>query len=247
MSLVEESNDNPTDIISFKSNNSIFIWLDILGFAEAVNEDKQYKILSDLLNKFQNLFFGSNFYKPTIISDGMVLYIEEPQKVKLKTVLKEIAEKQFNFILENKFFIRGGIGVGTKYSEDDKQDKDVRNSMFISNGLARSVKLESSFINWPVIGIDEANLSLIREIYGINKEDEFFGLSRGYNQNGQSMFFIDFIEEKQEYFTLLQNKIHEFEKKENQHIRNKYIWLLRYYLHKYKDQVVNKSLEGIVL
>ena len=41
-------------------------------------------------------------------------------------------------------FIRGGIAFGTKHSDEE-------NGHLISNGLARAVKLESSFVNYLLL------------------------------------------------------------------------------------------------
>lgn len=37
----------------------------------------------------------------------------------ISLIFKEIAEKQFEFILKNKYFIRGGIAVGSRYESDE--------------------------------------------------------------------------------------------------------------------------------
>ncbi|WP_418186096.1 hypothetical protein ACNSOS_04470 [Aliarcobacter vitoriensis] len=244
MSYVGDDKVLPTDNIKNK-DNSLFIWLDILGFAEAVDKEEKYKELSELLKEFKQLFFDStqNSYDAKIISDGLIIYLKDPGRDKINLIFKEISEKQFSFILKNKYFIRGGIALGSKYETDENIEKG---NQYISNGLARAYKLESNCIDWPLIATDEINLKRLKDKFKINKE-EFFGLEKAYNKNGKNIYFIDFIKEDDNYFELLQNKIFEF--KEEPSVRNKYIWLMRYYLHKfenYKDKI-DITLKGIVL
>lgn len=213
---------------------SIFIWLDILGFANAVENEGEYFKLAEKLKKFQSLFNEDNRYDATIISDGMILQIKNSYSSNLMEIFKSIGEKQFKFILENKEFIRGGIAVGTKFEEHT----------FISNGLARAVKLETSFINWSIIGTDQKNINEIQNILASDNK-EIFGLMQSFNKKGEDLYFIDFITDDIKYLQLLNAKISEF--KSQPIIRDKYIWLLRYYLHKYSCENTNESLEGIVL
>ncbi len=240
MSSIVNFQSDPTDIIDTQSN-SLFIWLDILGFSEAVNDENKYRELSELLKKFQKLFQNCDKYRSKIISDGIVLYVQEPQIEKIESIFKDIATKQFKFIVENNYFIRGGIAIGSRYQSDDSND------LFISNGLARAVNLESKLIDWPVIGIDETNLKELRKTFNIFDDKELFGLMQGYNKIGKTIYFIDFIEENPEYITTLYKKIHEFQDEKQQVIRNKYIWLLRYYLYKFNDTEIDTDFEGIIL
>jgi hypothetical protein len=240
MSLITDSVSSPSEIKNIKSN-SLFIWLDILGFAEAVDKEDRYRELSELLTKFQNLFNNSHKYDTKIISDGIVLYIKNPNYNDTKIIFNEIAKKQFEFILENKYFIRGGIALGSRHSGD------AENDLFISNGLARAVKIESSIIDWPVIGIDEKYILELRSTLKVTDHNEYFGLKRGYNKNGQTIYFIDFAQDRVEYLEIIYTKIEKFNDKSKQSIRNKYIWLLRYYLSKFESTEINISFEGIVL
>lgn len=240
MSFVGDSQSSPEEI-SINHDNSLFIWLDVLGFAEAVDNVEKYRELSELLKKFQSLFVESNKYNTKIISDGLILYTKEPTQEVISLIFKEIAEKQIEFILKNKYFIRGGIAVGSKYESEDITDE------FISNGLARAYNLESSSIDWPLIATDEKNIYRLKKMFKIDKEKELFGLEKAYNKNGKTIYFIDFIKENKIYLKLLEEKIFEFEKTPS--VRNKYVWLLRYYLHKYENNKkdIDESLKGIVL
>jgi len=240
MSLITNDISSPFETNEMKSN-SLFIWLDILGFAEAVDKEDKYRELSELLKKFQYLFNESDKYETQIISDGIVLYIQKPSYKDTKLIFEEIARKQFKFILENNYFIRGGIALGSRHNSSDE------NNLFISNGLARAVKIESSIVNWPIIGIDDKYIQELRETLKINDKLELFGLKQAYNINGKTIYFIDFMEPSLEYLSMVYLKIKEFSEEKDQSIRNKYIWLLRYYLHKFNDTKIDISLEGIVL
>lgn len=231
---VANHNPSPNTQDAIMNEKSIFIWLDILGFANAVENEGEYFKLAEKLKKFQTLFDEDHRYIATIISDGMILQIKNNYLSDLMEIFKSISEKQFKFILENKEFIRGGIAVGTKFEKNT----------FISNGLARAVKLETTFINYPIIGTDKKNIHEIRDIL-ISDDKETFGLIQSFNKQGEDLYFIDFITDDRDYLQLLNAKISELEKKPI--IRDKYIWLLRYYLHKYSRKKINKSLKGIVL
>lgn len=240
MSFVGDFQSNPEEI-SINNDNSLFIWLDVLGFAEAVDDVEKYRELSELLKKFQALFVESDKYDTKIISDGLILYTKEPTEEMISLIFKEIAEKQFEFILKNKYFIRGGIAIGSRYESDEVTDQ------FISNGLARAYSLESSGIDWPLIATDEKNINRLKQMFRIDEANEYFGLEEAFNKNGKNIYFIDFIKENETYLKLLEEKIFEF--KDTPSVRNKYVWLLRYYLHRFEDsrKYIDESLKGIVL
>lgn len=242
MSLVTDSiGVNPSDRV-YASDKSIFIWLDILGFAEAVENENKYIELSEQLQKFQQLFNESDHYTTDIISDGIILRINKPTlqlERELRDIFEDIARKQFQFILENKLFIRGGIAIGTRLEKG--------NSPYISNGLARAVKLEASYVNWAVIGTNGKVISEIKELLNINNEDEDLGLVRGFNKKGKDVFFIDFLKEDEKYLQLLNEKIEEFDSEEKRTIQDKYIWLLRHYFHKFGKSDTTLCINGAVL
>lgn len=240
MSFVGDFQSNPEEI-SINNDNSLFIWLDVLGFAEAVDDVEKYRELSELLKKFQALFVESDKYDTKIISDGLILYTKEPIEEMISLIFKEIAEKQFEFILKNKYFIRGGIAIGSRYESDEVTDQ------FISNGLARAYSLESSGIDWPLIATDEKNINRLKQMFRIDEANEYFGLEEAFNKNGKNIYFIDFIKENETYLKLLEEKIFEF--KDTPSVRNKYVWLLRYYLHRFENtrNDIDESLKGIVL
>ena len=247
MSSIIDQKVSPT-AISKKHDKSIFIWLDILGFADSVDDEKRYGELSELLTEFQLLFNSEHSFSSHIISDGLILQIANPRYETFKEIISDIGKKQFQFILKTNEFIRGGIAIGTRL-----EDSKGRSNQFISNGLARAVKMEANHVVWPIIGTDERNISDIRKLFNIDDKEEYFGLVRGFNKNGDDIFFIDFISQSIEYLNILNSKIDCYSEKEkekdkdNPKVRDKYIWLLRYYLHNFKSNDITASLQGAVL
>ena len=243
MSSIIDKNVSPT---AKEYNKSIFIWLDILGFSLALDNEDRYPYLSDLLENYQSLFNKSSDYEYVPFSDAIILQISNPKSIgymKFKQILENIGQKQFQFICENNEFVRGGIAVGSKLDNNPE-----RGNQYVSSGLAKAVKLESENIDWPVIGTNHDNISKIQRIFNIDGKEENFGLFRGFNKNGEDLYFIDFIRENKIYYDLIISKIEEYE--DNTGIRNKYIWLLRYYLHKYRDRekvIIPTSLLDVVL
>jgi len=252
LSITDQQNITPA---GKTGNRSVFIWLDILGFSDAVEDESEYERLAELLGKFQSLFNEGDGYKIKIISDGIILQITNPNNSEsLVKTLQDIGEKQFRFINENEHFIRGGISIGTKF---EKENSD--SSLFIGNGLARAVKIEEKYVSWPVIGTNEKVLSEIRELFQINNDKEYFKLAKGFNAYGGELYFIDFLKEEKDenqiskYYELLNEKVKKLrnkkgkEFKDNSKILNKYLWLLRYYHNRFGSENLDETLAGKVL
>ena len=235
------ANVDPRDIEN--DNRSIYIWLDLLGFSDFVNDGTKYRELADHLKKFQSIFMESDNYITNIISDGIILRITKPKRIlqsEFTSILKEVAEKQFRFIKENRVFIRGGIAVGTKL-----EDSDDSNNLYISNGLAKAVKIEGSFVNWPVIGTKREVIDDIKDLLDIHEETTF-GMKKAFNMRGEELYFIDFITPDKDYYQLLNIKMDEH--KDSASIRNKYLWLMRYYHHSCDDAyTLDAVYEKVVL
>lgn len=239
------NNADPSSNIVTKS---IFIWLNILGFSVEVEDENQYAKLAEHLKKFQKLFNDNNGlgYKTKIISDGIILHLSNPNYGDFVSILKDIGKKQFKFINENKLFIRGGISVGTKY---ETYEKDNDNGLFISNGLARAVNMEAKNIDWPIIGTGKKVINKINDLFNINDSEEYFGLKRCFNKKGEFVYFIDFIQEdqSQSFYQLIKNKIEEFKEPKDSKVKEKYIWLLKYYIQKFEGVELPKLLKGVIL
>jgi hypothetical protein len=228
------------DLSSIQNPNKlIFIWIDILGFADALEDESKYRELYSLLRAFQTIFNEVQMCTTTIISDAILLQIDPKGYNKLGNILTAIGESQFKFICDKKYFIRGGIAVGTKYEDNDKSD------ILVSNGLARAVKIEGKHLDWPIIGTNEKNIKEMRSLLNTD-DDEDFGLCRGLNKKGEVIYFIDFIKEDMIYYNLLNDC---FKKHEAEPYRDKYIWLLKYYLHHFNkpDNGIPESLQGVIL
>ena len=257
MSAISIANQQNISLTGKTGNQSIFIWLDILGFSKAVENESEYEKLAELLEKFQSLFNEGDGYRTKIISDGIILQITNSDYESLVKILKDIGEKQFRFINENGHFIRGGISVGTKLEKGNSDS-----SLFISNGLARAVKIEETHVSWPVIGTNHKVLSEIRKLFQINNDKEDFKLTKGFNAYGAELYFIDFLkEENNDYYELLNKKVKDFRDKMEKELRdkkekdlrndskalNKYLWLLRYYHNRFGSDNLDESLAGVVI
>jgi hypothetical protein len=204
--------------------------------------------LAELLCKFQNIFNRSDSYISNIISDGIVLQLKVHDNnfdyTRFIQTLKDIGEKQFQFICENKYFIRGGLSVGTKLESNQSSGRDD-NHQFVSNGLARAVKIESSYVSWPVIGTNDSILSEIRELFEVNNDEEYFNLAKGFNIQGEELYFIDFLQKNVDFYQLLNKKIKDFEG--TPCIQNNFFWLLRYYHSRFNAEGLDKKLDGVIL
>ena len=180
-------NVNPSAI---SNNEAIFIWLDILGFSEALENPDAYKRLHILLDSFTKTFLSHKEYDLQVISDGIILKIDTKSAHELRDIFEEIARKQFQFILKEKYFIRGGIAVGSHFQTQDKE------KFLMGNGLSRAVKLEGKEVHHAVIGTNDKTVEQIRSICGLGfEEEQLFGLKETVNENGETLYFIDFIEQ----------------------------------------------------
>ena len=236
-SVQDSINVKPSDKI--ENNKAVFIWLDILAWGKLLDDDQEYENLLRKLTQFQELFKNDYDYNTDIISDGIILQIKTKISEEFKKILIDIGKKQFKFINEHKLFIRGGIAVGTRFERTEHP-----NGLYVSNGLAKAVKIEEKHIDWPVIGTDEEKIKELQEYFKITDENEYFGLIRSLNKKGKNVYFIDFLEEKDEYNQLLKKNV--AVNKEKPKIQNKYIWLLRYYRNRYGDDDLGIMIDRMV-
>ncbi|MBS4069654.1 hypothetical protein [Sulfurimonas sp. RIFOXYB12_FULL_35_9] len=216
-------NVNPSAIVN---NEAIFIWLDILGFSEALEDFNAYKELHALLNSFEIFFLTDKGYDLQVISDGIILKITSKELSELREIFEEIAIKQFQFILKEKYFIRGGIAVGNHFDTKDKE------KLFMGNGLSRAVKLEGKVVHHAVIGTNNETIKRMRLICELEIEnDELFGLKKTVNENGETLYFIDFLEQNIDFENMLHGQIGKNQIKPQ--IQKKYLWIYRYYINKF--------------
>ena len=209
--------------IQKNKKDTIFVWIDILGFSDALDDESKYEQLSNYLNFFSKLFSTSEMDKLAKyrkISDGIILQlrndIRSPDVV--NEFFKKIVECQKK-MFDSELYVRGGIAIGSKYETDDEN--------FISNGLARAVKLESNVITWPVIGTDEKNLNRMNQIYGSDLK-KYFSIT--YSKSGSEVYYLnpflelDTISQKRLYMNVVEN-IKKNEKKPQ--VLQKYLWIQR--------------------
>jgi hypothetical protein len=64
----------PLDTQANADKETLYFWLDILGFSDK-SQNKEYEELLKLLRKFHNTFVESEAWDVRIISDGLLLKI----------------------------------------------------------------------------------------------------------------------------------------------------------------------------
>lgn len=218
-------NVSPTTI---SNNEAIFIWLDILGFSDALEDGNAYNELHRLLKKFEITFLSKHRYALEIISDGIILKISSKNIDEISEIFKEIGEKQFQFILTEGYFIRGGIAVGSHFNA-----KDDEKFFLMGNGLSRAVKMEAKSVHHAVIGTNLKTIQKIRDICESKSiEERLFGLKKTVNENGDNLFFIDFIQQNIDFENMLHKELNK--NRVNPVIQKKYLWIYRYYINKFE-------------
>lgn len=218
---------NKQDIFFNIEPETIYVWIDILGFSSLVDNSSKYEELSGLLDEFYRAF--KEIKTPAEchrISDGIILKlnpeIRNPDTV--KNFFLNIITIQNHFLLKNRYS-RGGIAVGSKLISPLK--KQYCENFYISNGLARAYNLESNSITWPVIGTDSSYLKKMCNMYG--KEIRSF-FSRTYSEDKEKIFYLNSYknlnknDQEQVYKNVLKN-ISNMEN--NPRVQHKYIWICR--------------------
>lgn len=209
-----------TSSIPENDKECLFVWIDILGFSDWLEDTNQYSLLSSLLNRFRKMFEDIKLpatYK--MISDGLILQLNPGITTNegVSSFFNKIKTIQQSF-LQDGIFLRGGCAAGTRFKED------VEN--YISNGLARAYKLESSSISWPIIGTDEKNLSNIKKWYREVDWNVIFAQAK--SVRGADIFYLDYLvdldqeTQKKAYF-IIDEKIKE--KKDCPGVQHKFFWL----------------------
>jgi len=227
-------NISPSDI---SNNEAIFIWLDILGFSEALEDGKSYEKLHILLDSFLKTFLSDKRYDLQVISDGIILKIDSKDPNEIREIFEEIATKQFQFILKEKYFIRGGIAVGSHFTT-----RDGENLFLMGNGLSRAVKMEAKVVNHAVIGTNDKVMEQIRSACALDEDDEQFGLKKTVNENGDILYFIDFLQKDIDLENMLHSQLNT--NKENPIIQKKYLWIYRYYINKFGN--TNRPFDDVL-
>ena len=242
----------PFDGIDFAKKETIFIWIDILGFKDKLKDGKHYDELALLLDDFQRRFKErEGFYRTTIISDGIVLELN-PKREKwnfenVQACFNEIKRQQLGFVVENKCVVRGAIVVGTSRLKKNGEQN------YISNGLSFAYELESKGINWPVIGTNKIFFDKMNLLYKDDDRESPFDIvfKKTLTQNGDDVYFLDIYsdlkgEERKELENIIQDQLQKQEKCRS--VYNKYIWLYKC-MHGYKGskEILNRELEEVIL
>lgn len=227
----------------------LYVWLDILGFSDILDQEDRYIELIDLLKEFRKQFENLEYTAKTLtISDGIVLIFDmrEIQDIQdLKNIFLKISEIQENFILDKGYFLRGGMAIGT--IEDNEEDENLK--YLISNALSKAYNLESKFVKYPIIATNEEELKKINDHFLINSDDlERFGLFRCHSiqsskSNKKYIYFIDFMN-NDKFKDIIKINLDRYQSSPK--ILEKYIWLHRYVNDKFVIDEDN-SLSGIII
>ncbi len=209
----------------------LYIWIDILGFSDILNDETKYQELIELIKEFRNKFTTLQNTKTLTISDGVVLIFELDNYTLLKELFKKIAIIQQEFILNKKYFLRGGMAVGT--ISEMEQDKDLK--YLVSNALSKAYQTETHFIKYPIIGITSNEMKKIYQEFKIIGKEQF-GLLKSYGIKSQiskeeHIYFIDYMSE--DFNDIIKLNLDKYKSSPN--ILEKYIWLQRYYDNKYNN------------
>ena len=242
-----QPNANPEDLSTLApSETSAFIWLDILGFSELSENDYDTRLLEQLQAQFncddiQNV-------REHIISDGLLFEITCTTEERFLEILNTLNRWQFEWTLQTKQVLRGGISTGRKI-----QNKNNSNSICATNGLSRAHAVESRHIKWPIIGTTTAHLICIKKHFNpdlteedilklIRSRQEIFGLKHTLNTNGDDLYFLDFLNavtidsETNQYKQFLCEKIkRNLEDKSKGNIQLKYLWLWKHFTTKFPN------------
>ena len=235
---------------------SIFIWIDILGWAALVKNRSQDQNRR-LIDNFRETFSMPNCSQLKIAhtsADGILLEVLGNGSSQFKIfneAIRSIGNKQLDFILNEELFIRGGIIIiegcfRTEQSID----------MTTHPGLSGAHEIEKEHVCWPIIGTNKKNLGEMKKLFNINKEYESLELSASFNSGGLPVYFIDFLSTLEEqkdaaklkkYYKILNDKFEKFRHREIGSILIKYIWLMRYFHNKFDKKQKADNLRKWVL
>lgn len=232
------------NIDQIHTNKYLYVWIDILGFSNILNDEKRYKELIRLLKSFRNKFENiSTTTKTLTISDGVVLIFDLKSNL-LSDIFLDIAKIQEKFILEEKYFLRGGMAIGT--IEESEQNSELK--YLISNALSKAYNIESKSVKYPIIATTQKELDELNNFFYNKLEVEQFGLKKSYSAKSQigkedNIYFIDFINDRR-FENILKECLSKYQSSPD--ILEKYIWLYRYYNQKFESDK-DSDLGGISL
>lgn len=121
--------------VNTTNQDSIFIWIDILGFSKELEKRDNYYTLKQVLSNFRESFQIPIAYQ-AVISDGILLeipYIKHRWDVtEIKRIFSDIAQKQLMFMLKQKRVVRGALPMGYQLLKLNKNNSKT-NKMSITN------------------------------------------------------------------------------------------------------------------
>lgn len=226
-------NKDPRDLERDREN--IYIWIDILGFSAALEQESEMDALMKNLTKFRAKFEGIKDAYPVIISDGLLVVMTDPSKI--REFIEKVKEIQKELITQDiPLFLRGGIAIGRHFEDGINGNADHSKNWFMGSGLARAVKIESKDICWPIIGTNQKYFDEIKDYFtakylDINELENLF--MKGYNEKGDTIYFIDYLDNNQLVYDGVCKQYLIHEDKGDKRVSAKYRWLLRYYHYKY--------------
>ncbi len=230
--IIENSTVNPLDRRP-DHDQAVFIWIDILGFSYDLDNKDNYRLLRDTLKIFREIFDSKASYGITPISDGIVIDI--PHSVhkysytEIVSLFQKVGECQFKFTLDTGLFTRGGIAVGTLNDDQSLSKESQHERVLISNGLARSHRIESRNVCWPIVGTTADYIDKLKSLFRVTRTSDIFKLSQTFNDKGEDVYFIDYLTKKspldQEYYQHILNGLN---RACNPRVKSKYIWLLKH-------------------
>ncbi len=261
-------NKKPNGVKEYKF---LYIWIDILGFREDLNNPKIYEDLFKIREKFKDSFSEKEINAEAVISisDGLVLVWELSKLTsnEITRIFDTLGKLQMQFILEQKKVLRGAIAIGdvssnlyrkfinNKSSQSNNQE-ELKDIFLISNGLVKAYIMESKDIKWPIIATTDEVLDEIRKLKEIEDKEEKFGLKKIKGNNHFNLYMIDFLlhlgEKLNQYEDFLLsnlNKCVSYEENKGKSIFDKYYWLLEYLKRKHNitQELFNKFYDGVLI
>ena len=189
-----------------------------------------------------------------MISDGIVLDLGSLIGIanNLKDIFYEIGIRQIFFMTKYKRLIRGGIALGKtilgrQNEHDGRSQSNQDKQHYVSSGLTQAYGIESKKVSWPIIATTEKHM---KKIQNHIKVESLFGLKQAFNQYGEKIYFIDFLQDthQQDQYIDFLNKLLSKEVGGNNHIVcGKILWLIKHYHEKHKIPSNHPLLDGVAL
>lgn len=183
---------------------------------------------------------GSLIDDGRMISDGIVLDLGALTDIanNLRDVFYEIGIRQIFFMVKHKRLIRGGIALGkTILGRQNKRDRQNQsNQHYVSSGLTQAYSIESKKVSWPIIATTEKHMMKIQNCIQVENS---FGLEQTFNQHGEEIYFIDFLQGTQRqdrYIDFLNESLAKEAGGKNHSVCGKILWLIKHYYRKHKKQ-----------